>query len=349
MVHDHKWKGLAFFGTVALTVAGLAFSASADPIPHGAVFTTYADNSTGTGPGTVVMLQQGKDPVPFGMFDPGSDFSSPWAAPIGVGPDGHVYVVSKMNKGSIWDITNGGDLTSVTAASHKPLATGFWTVEPHKIGAIAFDAEGNAYLTLGQTQEEDSASSDPNLREPIVRVNLKTGAVSNLIGLYNHAWGLAVRPDANKNEILYIVEGGTGSVLTYNLTTDKLDAKPFATGFPLSTDHLSGAIAFDQRTPSHLFVAWRMDPNDNTTGGLFDITAGGDFSKATPALLMSTFKTDVNGLVFDANNNAIMGGDNSFVVWMSPFDPKTGKFGDFVDYTGSGSGGGDNETMAIVP
>jgi hypothetical protein len=346
MVLEHKGKGFALLGLAALAVAGLATpSAAQQPIPSGTVFTTYADNGTGTGPGTVVMLEPNKDPIPFGMFDPGSDFSSPWAAPIGVGPDGHVYVVSKMNKGSIWDITKGGDLT---AASTKPLATGFWSDEPHKIGGIAFDAEGNAYLSLGETQPEDDGSPDPRLTEPIVRVNLKSGKVSQLNGRYNHAWGLAIRPDANKNEILYIVEGNTGRVLTYNLTTDKLDAAPFATGFPTpGTDHMSGALAFDPR--GHLFVAWRMDPTDDTTGGLFDITNGGDFTNATPALLMSTFKTDVNGLVFDANNDAIMGGDNSFVVWMSPFDPKTGKFGDFVDYTGSGSGGGDNETMAIVP
>ena len=37
MVHDHKMKGFALFGTVALGVAGLALTASAAPIPKDTV------------------------------------------------------------------------------------------------------------------------------------------------------------------------------------------------------------------------------------------------------------------------------------------------------------------------
>src|SRR6266508_3141208 len=45
MVHNERWKGLAFLITVALAVAGLAVTASAAPIPKDTVVTSYADNN----------------------------------------------------------------------------------------------------------------------------------------------------------------------------------------------------------------------------------------------------------------------------------------------------------------
>jgi hypothetical protein len=179
-------------------------------------------------------------------------------------------------------------------------------------------------------------------------VELKTGKVSQLKGTFNHAKGLTVRPDANKNEILYIAEENTGKILTYNLTTDKLDDKPLATGFPPIPDHGSAALAFDPR--GHLFVSWRMDPADNTTGAIFDITNGGDFSdftKTKPILLMSAFTTDENGLAFDSKNNLYMGNDGTLMEF-SPFDATKGTFGDFAPY-GNDNGGGDCETVAVAP
>jgi hypothetical protein len=337
MAHTHKWKGFALFGTVALAGAGLALTASAAPIPKDTVFTTYADTNGGP---NIMMLQKDKDPVVFATVDPGTDRA--WLAPLAFGPDGHLYLAMATKNGTLLDITDGGD-----RSSSKPVATGIFAALPHKIGGLAFDAEGNAYLSLSQT--EDSNEND-TLR-PISRVELKTGKVSQLKGTYNHAKGLLIRPDANKNEILYIAEENTGKILTYNLTTDTPGDKPFATGFPPIPDHGSAAIAFDQR--GHLFVSWRMDPNDNTTGGIFDITAGGDFSdftKTKPILLMSDFTTDENGLAFDSKNNLYVGDDNTpGNVYTSPFDAAKGTFGALATYSTSDNGGGDCETVAIAP
>jgi hypothetical protein len=339
MVLKHKWKGFALFGTVALAVPGLALTASAVTFPKDTVVTTYADNNGTAGDPQIVMLKKDSDPTGIATVDPGTDRA--WIAPVAFSPAGHLYVAMATKNGTLLDVTAGGDLTS---ASVKPIAQGFFPVLPHKIGGLAFDAEGNAYLSLSEPED----GSLKGTLYPISRVELKTGKVSKLNATFNAAKGLTVRPDANKNEILYIAEENTGRVLTYNLTTDKLDDKPLATGFPSLTDHGSAAIAFDPR--GHLFVSWRMDPSDNTTGAIFDITNGGDFSdftKTKPILLMSAFTTDQNGMAFDSKNNLYMGGDNHF-MFVSPFDATKGTFGEFVQYAND-NGGGDCETVAIAP
>ncbi len=340
MVHDHKWKGLALFGTAALAVAGLALTASAAPIPKDTVITTYADNNASDQSAPqVVMLTKDSDPTGLAYVDPNPGGDRAWLAPIGFGPDGHLYLAIASQNGTLLDLTAGGD-----RSKDKPVATGIFPILPHKISGMAFDAEGNVYLSLS---EPEDSSLVGNLY-PISRVELKTGKVSQLKSTYNAAKGLAIRPDANKNEILYIVEGNTGKVLTYNLTTDTPGDKPLATGFPAIADHGSGQLAFDPR--GKLFVSWQMDPSDVTTGAVFDITNGGDFSdftKTPPVVMMNDFKTDVNGMAFDSKNNLYMGGDNHF-TFVSPFDAAKGTFGDFVQYAND-NGGGDAETVTIAP
>jgi hypothetical protein len=326
-----------FTPILALYVAGWTLPAPAPlhaAIAKDTVFTTYADNTSPT----IMMLQKDKDPVEFATINPGDD--GQWVAPLGFGPNGHLYVGSRGNMGALWDITNGGD-----RSSDKPVATGIFSAVPHKIGGIAFDAEGNAYLSIGQT--EDGSLND--MPYPISRVDLKTGKVTHLNAMFDHAWGLAIRKDANNNEILYIAEGNKGRVLTYNLTTDKLDDKPLATGFTPFKDHGCCQLAFDPR--GHLFTMWRLDPDDENGGGLFDITNGGDFSNMTktPPMAMYPNRMDVQGLAFDSKNNVLLGGDNTNVVWFSPFDATKGKFGDFVQFTSSDNGGGDCETVAVAP
>jgi len=338
MVHDRKWKGFALCGTVALAVVGLALTASAD-IKSGTVFSTHAD---GNGGPSIMMLEKDKDPVEFATVDPGTD--RVWLAPLGLGPDKHLYLALATKNGTLLDVTDGGDRSTT-----KPVATGIFPVLPRKFGAMVFDAEGNAYLSMNQVQgESDNAPNGDTY--PIMRVELKTGKVSALKGSFNHAAGLAIRPNADKQEILYIAEGVTGRVLTYNLTTDTPGDKPLATGFPSIPDHGFIQLAFDQS--GKLFASWRTDPDDKYSVGLFDITNGLEFKDVTstpPVLMMPDIPADINGLVFDASNNLLAGGDNTNYVWMSPFDASTGKWGDFVQFTSSDLGGGDAETVFIVP
>lgn len=216
---------------------------------------------------------------------------------------------------------------------------------PHKISGMAFDSAGNVYMPLSEA--EDSSANDKSY--PIARVELKTGKVSQLKGTFDHAAGLAIRMNADKKEILYIAEENTGRVLTYNLTDDQPGDKPLATGFPKFKDHGIGQLAFDPR--GKLFVGWRMDPDDKTSGGIFDVTNGGDFkdfTKTAPLLKAAEFPTDVNGMAFDSKNNLYMGGDNQRFVYVSPFDATKGTFGAFEEFSND-IGGGDCETVAVAP
>jgi len=338
MVHSQRWKGLAFFSTVALAVAGLAVTASGAPIPKDTVVTTYADNNASdqTLP-QVIILNKDDDPTGFAFVDPNPGGDRAWLAPVGFSPDGHLYLAQASKNGILLDLTDGGD-----RSTSKPVAQGIFSVLPHKISGMAFDAEGNVYLPLSEAEGESD-----NLY-PISRVELKTGKVSTLKGTYDHAKGLAIRADANKDEILYIAEGGTGKILTYNLTTDTPGDKPLATGFPSFKDHDAIQLAFDPR--GKLFASWRMDPDDTHTIGIFDVTNGGDFSdftKTPPILMPADIAADVNGLIFDSKNNMFMGGDNHFAFY-APFDASTGKFDEFVQYAND-NGGGDCEFIAIAP
>jgi hypothetical protein len=342
MVHDHKLKGFALFGTVAIAVTGLALTASAAPIPKDTVVTTYADNNASdqTLP-QIITLNKDSDPTGFAFIDPNPGSDRAWLAPIGFGPDAHLYLAIASQNGQLLDLTQGGDLSASTI---KPIAKGIFPVLPGKMAEMAFDAEGNVYLPLSETN--DSSLVDQSY--PIERVELKTGKVSQLKGSYSHARGLAIRPDANKNEILYIFEAGTGKILTYNLTTDAPGDKPLATGFPIILDHSMGQLAFDQN--GKLILGQRMDPDDKYTVGIFDVTKGGDFSdftKSPPLLAPTDFAADVNGLAFDSKNNMYIGGDNH-VTFYSTFDASTGKWGDFSPYAPD-NGGGDAETVAIAP
>jgi hypothetical protein len=341
MVHTHKWKELALSGTVALGVSGLALVASAAPIPKDTVITSYADDNGPEGDPQIVLLTKDGDPTGFAHVDTADDRK--WIAPIGFGPDGHLYLAEATNNGTLLDLTatDGGDRTGANA---KPLATKIFPVLPHKISGMAFDAEGNVYLSLSEAED----STDNGNPYPISKVELKTGKVSSLKGSVDHAKGLAIGKNADGKEILYIVEGNTGKVLTYNLTDDQPGDKPFVTGFPGILDHGMGQIAIDPR--GKLFLSWQMDPSDRNTGAIFDISNGGDFSdftKTPPVLMASQFGTDVNGLAFDSKNNMYVGGDNHF-TFVSAFDPATSKFADFEQYAND-NGGGDSESVTVAP
>jgi len=340
MVHNHKWKGFALFGTIALAVTGLALTASA-AIPKDTVVTTYADNNaTDQTLPQVITLNKDADPTGFAFVNPNPGGDRAWLAPIGFGPDGHLYLAIASQNGQLLDLTEGGDRSAST-----PIAKGLFSVLPNKMAAMAFDAEGNAYVSLSETS--DSSLVDNSY--PIARVELKTGKVSQIKGTYSHARGLVIRPDANKNEILYIFEAGTGKILTYNLTTDTPGDKPLATGFPVILDHGMGQLAFDQN--GKLILGQRMDPDDKYTVGIFEISSSGgdfsDFTKTPPLLAPTDFAADVNGLAFDSKNNMFVGGDNH-ITFTAPFDASTGKWGDFVPYAPD-NGGGDAETVAIAP
>jgi hypothetical protein len=112
---------------------------------------------------------------------------------LAVSPDNRLLAVTAASHGSLWDITSGGDHTQDT-----PLARDLFPTARFVAG-MAFDAQGNVYLGA-----VDSG------RQPIAVV-APDGSVSYLPdasgnpALFDNTRGLAV-----VNNVLYIVEGGTG-------------------------------------------------------------------------------------------------------------------------------------------
>lgn len=328
----NRWKVSAFVGLTTLAVAipamrTLGQATNTNPIPKDTVFSTDAQN---TDRPVVWKLEKGKDPVEFARVDPHDD-SGPWLAPLAFGPNGHLYLVSKGANGTLLDVTTGGDRTK-----DKAVATGIFTEQPSKMCGLAFDAAGNAYMTNSEVG-----------KQPIARIDMKTGKVSTLKGEYDGPRGLAILTDANKKEILYIVEGGTGIILSYNLTDDKPGDKPFATGFPVFASHQGGALAVDRRN-GHLMLLISTDPNDENTGAVFDITAGGEFKDLTktPPLVKYPNRMDVNGLSIDSKGNLYVGGDNTHMVWVSTLDAAAGKYGAFQQLNNDS---GECETVTVAP
>jgi glucose/arabinose dehydrogenase len=306
-------SNLSFLALCIITGWALAVPASvhAAPIPKDSIFATDTNDSGHT---EIWRLQEGQDPAVYATINPGTT-GTPWVGPLAFGPNGHLYVASIGENGTLWDVTAGGDLSA-----DKPVAKGLFKDAPQKLCGLVFDAAGNAYLSLSEAAES-AANRQPH---PIVRVDTKTGSVTELPVAYDHARGLAIATTADKKEILYIVEAGTGRVLSYNLTDNQPGDKPLATGFPPMADHVPGSIALDPR--GHLFVLWRMNRDDANTadensGGLFDITNGGDFSDVskTPPLVKTQFRMDVNQMAFDSQNYLYLTGNDSKTVWVSPF------------------------------
>jgi sugar lactone lactonase YvrE len=310
-----------FLSLLTLCVTGVALMvarpACAGPFPKDTIFASDTNTTDHT---VVFMISADGKATDFATVPGGVD-SGPWIGPLAFSPSGDLYVVTRGNDdnvGALWNITKGGNL-----ASDKPVATGLFAAGgSNKFCGLAFDAAGNAYIANGEADMQPIARVDP------------TGKVSQLTGEFNRPRGLAVQGDT-----LYICESANGQVLAYNLKDNTV--KPFATGFQKLDDHTAGQLAIDPR--GHILVLWKMDPDDENSGGVFDITAGGDFSGKAP-LLKPTFRCDMNQMAVDSKNNLYAMGDGGGNMWISRFDGS--KFADFVEFA---TGLGDSEAMAIAP
>jgi hypothetical protein len=329
---------IAALVVVGWTLVRLApLQAQTSPIPRDTIFaasTNTADHNE------IWKITPGKAPEVFANVNPGDDPGNgeyPWIGPIGVGPNGHLYVATDANSGTLWDVTAGGDRTS-----DKPHATAIFKDQPSKMDGMAFDAAGNVYL--------DSSEQGA---QPIMKVT-PDGKFSALKGTYNLPKGLAVKKDANNKEILYIVQGGDATVQSYNLTDDQPGTQPFAKGFTQLDNHVPGSIVVDHQ--GRILVLWRTRSDDannanENSGALFDITNGGDFSAATP-LVKTQFRMDVNQMAVDSQNNVYIAGNDSHSTWMSKFDSSTGKYATCVAIAGNEANlgdVGDSEAVAVAP
>ena len=235
--------------------------------------------------------------------------SGGWIGSLLITPTGRLYTVTNAYGGAVFDVTAGGDLTNAT-----PLARGLAI----DLESLVRDAAGNLYTTSLDTTS-------------IFKI-APSGQVTTLDPSFVAPAGLIVI-----GNLLYVSEGGTGSVKTIDLTTGTVAT--FATGFPTGVNLFSGQLI--RNSQGHLFLLWG---NHGTNLGLFDITAGGDFSAAVPVTAKNTFRTDVIQMAVDASDNIYFAGDGTGVVWRSTFSGGT-----YSPVAVFAPNVGDSEAMAIYP
>src|SRR5262249_33617518 len=100
----------------------------------------FAATSFGGGVGTIYEITGGER-VPFARLNHGG-----WVGPLAVRGDGRLFAVTNANRGSLYDITDGGDLTTA-----KPLARALFPTGNGYVYGLAFDDAGNAYVGMGET------------------------------------------------------------------------------------------------------------------------------------------------------------------------------------------------------
>ena len=218
-----------------------------------------------------------------------------WLGPMLATTDGKLYVATRSQSGSIWEISAGGDF-----AAKSPVAAGvFGGGSVSDIAGIARDADGNFYL-----------SSSDNGPTQIAKVALgKDGGTSTLLPTpRDNPTGLVVC-----NGALFVSEGNKGRVVRHDLASGV--ETDFATGFVAGAGHVSGMMVVDQR--GHLLVNWKATGGDaGGVQGIFDITAGGDFSNATPRVVCD-FYTDVNPIAVNEANDLFVAGASTGALYVA--------------------------------
>jgi RHS repeat-associated protein len=242
-----------------------------------------------------------------------------WIGPIQITASGRMWIVSSALGGSLWDITAGGDFTGATPFAQNIFGTDVF------IDGFDLDAQGNAYVAYSENGLQPLAIVAPN------------GTVTHTTTKYNNAASLLVAEgrSCSPGRTLYISEGGAGRVLSHDLLTG-VDTV-LATGFNPGRDHVSGELVMAAQT--QLLVLWSTSAGT----GLFDITAGGDFTGRAP-LVTAPFRIDVNQCAINSAGSMFCAGNDSGNSYVS-----TRQNGVQQPFTVFETGIGDTEAVAIGP
>jgi hypothetical protein len=278
-------------------------------------FTGHVYGATSYGPSVVpvydVTTGTRSAPAPFAMVG-----AAGWLGPLHI-ESGRFISATNLNHGTVFDISGGGSFTSTRTA----IATNIFPSLMYIEGLAIDPSTGNIYLTNSE-----------NGLQPIAVVTPQ-GAVSHLARMYDNASGLAVC-----GRKLMIAEANAGNVVAYDLVSHSETV--FARGFRPGNTHVSAQLVVDRR--GHLLVFWSTAMNTST--GIFDISAGGDFSTRTASVTSSGFSTDVNQLAVNASNDVLVAGDSGGSLWISRL--RNGQYQPFVTFATSL---GDNESVAVGP
>jgi hypothetical protein len=240
-----------------------------------------------------------------------------WLGPMLLTNDGKFYVASNAQNGSIWEISAGGDFTS-----QQPLVANVFPSNLTFVEGMARDASGSFYLANSEAGQTQLAKVTPGA---------DGGAITYLPTSFDDPASLFVA-----GNVLLVAEGNKGRIVAHDIVSG--NEAVWATGFVPGSSHISTSLVADRR--GHLLVNW----NTSTAGkGIYDITAGGDFSSATPMVAID-FNIDVNQIAVDDANDIFVAGADSGNVYVSRF--ASGAWSPFAVFA---TGLGDNESVGIAP
>lgn len=273
---------------------------------HGRVFTARSFSGSVLPVYEVVHRQL----VPFAMVNAGQ-----YIGAMAVRGDGRLFVTTTANNGALYDITDGGDLTSTT-----PLAQNIFPQGASPEG-LAFDPDGNAFMANTELGVQPVAIVAPD------------GTVGYLPDLYDNPVGLAVL-----NGLLYIVEAGQGRVWTWDLSSGNREL--FAAGFRPGGSHVSGTLTVDR------YGRLLMMSSTGGTFGVYDISAGGDFTGLDPLLpAPGSFYVGINGIAVDRDNNLYLSSGRVGTIYKSHYHRRTDAYRPFETFV---TGLDDTEVVAIL-
>jgi hypothetical protein len=237
-----------------------------------------------------------------------------WVGPMRITCSGRMWVVTDAFNGSLWDITTGGDFTN-----SSPFAQNLFASVSFPEG-MDFDVAGNAYVTNSETGSPQALA-----------IVFPNGTVAHTAATYSNATSLLT-----SGTTLYIAETLKGRVLAHD-TQSGIDTT-FATGFRAGGDHVSAQLTMDKQ--GHLFILWSTNAG---APGIYDITAGGDFTNALP-LVTAPFRIDVNQCGINSSGSIFCAGDGTGNGYVS-----TRANGVQNPFTINATNLGDTESLAVGP
>jgi hypothetical protein len=246
-----------------------------------------------------------------------------WLGPMLLTTDGKFYVATNAQNGSIWEISAGGDFTAMQPIAANAFPSGLTYVE-----GMARDASGVFYVSNSEAGMTHIAKVTPGA----------DGGVSEALPTaFDDPTGLVVC-----GGVLLIAEGNAGRVVAHDLASGAESV--WASGFAMASSHISAQMVVDQR--GHLLINWK-NAGASATQGIFDITAGGDFSMATPLVSVGgAFSTDVNEIAVNAANDIFAAGNGGGAMHVARAMGDAGTWAPFVVFA---TGLGDTESVGIGP
>jgi hypothetical protein len=246
-----------------------------------------------------------------------------WLGPMLLTSDGRFYVATNAQSGSIWEISAGGDLTA-----SQPIAANMFPTGLNYVEGMARDATGVFYVSnseSGMTQiAKVTPGADGGMSEPLPT-------------MFDDPTALVVC-----GGVLLIAEGNKGRVVAHDLSGGAESV--WASGFVMAGSHISAQMVVDQR--GHLLINWK-NAGASAAQGIYDITAGGDFSTASPLVPAgSAFATDVNEIAVNEANDIFAAGNGGGAMYVARAMGDAGTWAPFAVFA---TGLGDTESVGIGP